>query len=99
MEPGDHVDAAGAILLDAHGVEPIMLMGESGAGPAVVMELGGRINKTDERATHMYLASGAQVGELIARMVAAGRRVEPKLREEIEAAYTAEIERLHAEAT
>lgn len=78
LPPNTFFDAARSILLDRLGAAPAAVLphaeGEPVAG-GLVLDLGGRINKSDDREEHRYLLTALQAAELVAELSTAGYTV------------------------
>jgi hypothetical protein len=85
-----------AVLLDELGLKPIRVSARNaGDGAhAVILDLGGRLNKTDARVTHRYLLSVPQTAELIANAVVAAQTADPEFAAELEQAIAVEQQRI-----
>jgi hypothetical protein len=79
-----------AVLLDELGCVAILTV--PAEETAVVMDLGGRLNRAHSRVVHRYAMSPAQAAELVVELLEAGQSADPA---EFLAAIDAEIERRH----
>lgn len=84
----------GMILLDTLNAEAVAL--RPSGEQAVVLELGGRVNKSERRLQLRFGISPGQAGELIAALVVAAQRADPETAGEIERAIGAEQVRMLA---
>lgn len=101
--PGETIDIppCGAVLLDTLGAVAIRVEPENDLG--LLVELGGRLNKSDVRRTTGFLVTAAHAAELIANIVvavqhlrAAGDPAALAFNDELERALERERERLGA---
>jgi hypothetical protein len=98
--PGERVDLppGGAVLVDKLGA--LAIETEPAGELAILLELGGRLNKLDERSMVAYLMAAGTVAELVANVIVAVQRLGPgkgdKFRDELEEAIKAEQARVLA---
>jgi hypothetical protein len=85
-----------AVLLDELGCKPIRVSSRNAddGTHAVILDLGGRLNKTDVRVTHRYLLSVPQMAELLANAVVAAQTADPEFGVELEQAIAREQRRI-----
>lgn len=88
------IPRGGAVLIDALGA--VAIEARPSGEPAVLIELGGRLNKTDERWSGQFLFSVGQAAELLANVAVAGNRAGRDFAAELDAALTREQERIGA---
>lgn len=84
----------GAVLIDQIGA--VAIETQPAGEEAVVIDLGGTLNKTDERWKGKFLASPGQAGELVATLVYAVYNASDRAREIFGEEMTREQERLLA---
>lgn len=100
LDPGQTRLNRDAVLLDEVGASPIEVQATGGGlgGLGTVLDLGGRLNKTDTRVTHRYLMTVPQTAELIANLVVAAQTAARDFGEQLEQAIAAEQERVIQES-
>lgn len=78
LPPSTFFDAARSILLDRLGAAPAAVLPHAEGEPVVgglVLDLGGRVNKSTDREERRYLLTALQAAELVAELATAGHRV------------------------
>jgi hypothetical protein len=97
--PGQHLDPGhqrlnrDAVLLDELGASAVAIDGQEET-PALVVDLGGRLNKTDARVTHRYLMPVGMAAELVANVVVAAQIAGGAFADDLERAIAAEQARI-----
>lgn len=93
-ESPQHVELGkgGAVIVDELGAVPILTQPSN--EEALLIELGGRLNKMQERRKQKYLLSPGQAAELIANIIVACGATTIGFRQELDRALTREQDRV-----
>ncbi|MDQ2624975.1 MAG: hypothetical protein M3Y20_07430 [Actinomycetota bacterium] len=77
------VDASGAVLLDRVDVVLVSTMSPSGAGRALALELGGRVNKTTRRSSVLYVMDQDGAAAIVSELLGLAARVSPSFLDDL----------------
>jgi len=94
-----HVGEGEAVLVDELGAAPILLQMSDGSAPAraVLLDLGGRLNKSAERAWGRFLFAPGQAIELVAELIVCEFKVNPQAGEQMLDFVKRRVEELESE--
>jgi hypothetical protein len=77
------IDPKGAVLLDEVNVVLVGVAGGEGAGRALAMELGGRVNKSQYRSTVLYVFDSDGAAAIISELFGLAGRISPEFLDEL----------------